>query len=34
MGYRFTLHQPEIYDAVKRWKSVLDEYERKDGRVR
>ena len=33
-GYRFTMHQPEIFDAVRRWKQVLNEYENKDGKVR
>ena len=34
IGYRFTLHQPEIFDSVRTWRSVLDEYESKDGKVR
>lgn len=34
IGFRFTKNQPEIYAVVERWRKVLDEYQRKDGKVR
>ena len=33
-GYKYTKNQPEIFAVVKRWKKVVDEYEKRDGKVR